>query len=63
MDLLTTYSHNSELQATTAPLQNTQITTVPSKPFSACCVFTSHLLATASNSENSLASRIHVIPG
>jgi hypothetical protein len=55
MDLLTTYTQNSELKAITAP---PLISTVhkspqhPTKPFPACCVFTSHSLTTASNSGN-----------
>jgi hypothetical protein len=35
---------------------NSQITPAPAKPFSACCVFTSSSLATASNSGDSSAS-------
>jgi hypothetical protein len=39
---------------------NSQITTAPATFFSACCVFTSLSLVTASNSEDSLASRVQV---
>jgi hypothetical protein len=46
MDLLTTYTHDSDLQAVTAPPINS---TASAKPFPACSVFTSHSLATASN--------------
>jgi hypothetical protein len=59
MDLLTTYTQDSELQALNnviADLHNSQITTAPAKPFPAFFVFTSHSLATASNSGDSLAS-------
>jgi hypothetical protein len=45
MDLLTTYIHDSELQAITAP---PPISTIH-KPFPACYVFTSHSLATVPN--------------
>jgi hypothetical protein len=40
----------------TANLHNSQITTAPGKPFSACCVFSGSSLATASNSGDSSAS-------
>jgi hypothetical protein len=42
-------------------LHNSQITTAPTKPFPACCVFTSLSLATASNSGDSSASRARVL--
>jgi hypothetical protein len=58
MDLLTTYTHDSELQAVTAP---PPITTAPAKPFPACCVFTSRSLATASDSGDASASRPQVL--
>jgi hypothetical protein len=51
LDLLTTYTHDSELQAVTvaiANLHNSQITTAPPKSFAACYVFNSRSLATAS---------------
>jgi hypothetical protein len=51
-DLLTTYAHESELQAT-HNLHNSQITTAPAKPFSACCGFISRSLATACYSGDS----------
>jgi hypothetical protein len=47
MDLLTTYSHDLELQVITA---QQLITTAPANPFPTCCVFTSCSLAAASNS-------------
>jgi hypothetical protein len=56
MDLLTTYTHPSELQVIIALfLISTifQITTAPAKPFPACYVFTSRSLATASNCADS----------
>jgi hypothetical protein len=62
MDLLTTYTHDSELQAinsATANLYNSQITTVPAKPFQ--LVFTRRSPATASNSAVSSASRAKVL--
>jgi hypothetical protein len=45
----------------TANFHNSQITTAPTKTFLACCVFTSHCLATTSNSGESTASGAHVI--
>jgi hypothetical protein len=45
----------------TANLHNSQITTATAKPSPACSVFNSRSLASASNSEDSLASRAHVI--
>jgi hypothetical protein len=59
MDLLTTYTHDSELQAITAPLLISTIHQSPQHPlslFPACCVFTSRSLVTASNSGDSSAS-------
>jgi hypothetical protein len=38
-----------------ANLYNLQFTTAPSKPFPACCIFTSHSLVTAFNSGDSSA--------
>jgi hypothetical protein len=59
MDLLTTYTHNLELQAITAPLL---ITIAPAKTFSSLlCVFTSHSMITAYNSGDSSASRSQVL--
>jgi hypothetical protein len=61
LDLLTTYTHDSELQAvnnTTASLHNSQITTAPAKPFPACSVITSRSLITGSNSGESSASSL-----
>jgi hypothetical protein len=40
---------------------NLKITTAPAKAFAAYWVFTSHCLATASNSGGSSASRAHVV--
>jgi hypothetical protein len=62
MDLLTTYTHHSELKAITAQplistIHNSQFTVALAKPFPACCVLTSRSLITASNSEISLASQ------
>jgi hypothetical protein len=48
MDLLTTYAHDSKLQAITAQPISAQITTAAAEPFPACCVFTSRSQATAS---------------
>jgi hypothetical protein len=61
MDLLTTYTHNSELQAITAPSLISTIHKTPAKPFPACCVFTSYSLSTASNSGDSSASHAEVL--
>jgi hypothetical protein len=47
MDLLTTYTHDSELQAT-ANLHKSQIAAAPDNPFQACYVFTSRFLVTVS---------------
>jgi hypothetical protein len=57
LDLLTTYTHDSELQAITAPpIHNSHITTTPAKPFAACCVNTSRSLVTVCNCGDSSAS-------
>jgi hypothetical protein len=56
MDLLITYTHDSELQAITAP---PLISIIHKSP--ACCVFTSRYLATVTNSVDSSASRTQVI--
>jgi hypothetical protein len=61
MDLLTTYTHDWELHANTVPPLSSTIYKSPTKPFPACCVFTSRSLATASNSGGSLASRAQVL--
>jgi hypothetical protein len=61
LDLLTTYTHNLELQIITAPsLISTllQIIAAPAKSFPACYVFTSRSLVTASNSGDSPSSAI-----
>jgi hypothetical protein len=44
-----------------ANVHNSQITTAPVKPFSACYVFTSHSLTAASNSGDASASRAQVL--
>jgi hypothetical protein len=63
LDLLTTYTQLGTTSncSATAGLHNSQITTVHTNPCPACCVFTSHSLATASNSWDSSASRAHVL--
>jgi hypothetical protein len=57
----TTSNHSA-----TANLHNSQMTTAPAKPFTACCVFTKRSLATASNSGDSsasaLKSSLHSLP-
>jgi hypothetical protein len=64
MDLLTTYTHDLELEAITAPLL---ISTIHKSPqhtlslFAACCVFISCSLVAASNSGDSSASRTQVL--
>jgi hypothetical protein len=53
MDLLTTYTHDSEVQVITAPPLISTIHKSSQHPlsiFPACCIFTSRSLATASNS-------------
>jgi hypothetical protein len=62
MDLLTTYTHDSELQAITAlSLITLQVTTASGKPLPACCVFISRSLATASDIVDSSASSAQVL--
>jgi hypothetical protein len=64
MDLLTTYTHGSELQAITAPLLIFTIHVSPQhppKPFFQPAVFISCSLATASNSGDSSASCTQVL--
>jgi hypothetical protein len=63
MALLTTSTHHSKLQVISAVaiLHTSPITTPPAKTFSACCVFTSRSLATASNSGDSSASLVQVL--
>jgi hypothetical protein len=64
MGSLNSYAHDSELQAFRASplyLYNSQLTTAPTKPFPACCVFTSRSLATASNSGDSSTSRAQIL--
>jgi hypothetical protein len=60
LDLLTTYTTRLETTSNysaVANLHNSQLTTAHAKSFSACYVFTSRSLATASNSGDSSASR------
>jgi hypothetical protein len=52
------YKHYSAV----ANLHNSQITTAPAKHFPACCAFTSHSLAVASNSGDCLASHAQILP-
>jgi hypothetical protein len=64
MDLLTTYTHHSEIQAVTLLLLISTIHKSPQHPlslFPACCVFISHSLATASSSGDSSASCTQVL--
>jgi hypothetical protein len=61
---LTTYTHDSELQAITAPPLISTIHQSPQHPlsrFPACCVFISRSLAAASASGDSSASRALVL--
>jgi hypothetical protein len=64
MDLLTTYTHHSELRVITAP---SLISTIYKSPqyslsfFPACCVFTCRFLATAYKSEESSGSRTQAL--
>jgi hypothetical protein len=59
LDLLTTYTHDSELQAITVSSLISKIHKSPqhTQYFSSYCVFTSRSLATASNNGDSSASR------
>jgi hypothetical protein len=64
MYLLTTYTHDLELQSITAPPLISTIQKSPQHPlnlFATCRVFTSRSLATASNSVDSSASRVQVL--
>jgi hypothetical protein len=64
MDLLTTYTHHSELQVITELLQISTLYKSSQHSlslFPACCVFISRSLATASNSGDFSASRAHVL--
>jgi hypothetical protein len=64
MNLLNTYTHDTELHAITGPPLIFIIhksTQHPLSPFPACCVFTSRSLATASNSGDCSASRAQVL--
>jgi hypothetical protein len=64
MDLLTTYTHHLELQVIT-PLSIISMLYISPQHllglFTACCVFISRSLATASNSRDSSASRVQVL--
>jgi hypothetical protein len=63
MHLLTTYTQlgTTSNYSTTANLHNSQISTTPAMPFSACCDFTSCSQATASNSGDFSASLSQVL--
>jgi hypothetical protein len=64
MDLLTTHTHDAELQAITAPSLISRIHKSPQHQlsfFPACCVFTSRFLATVSNSGDSSTSSAQVL--
>jgi hypothetical protein len=64
MDLLTTYTHHSELQVITALSLTSPIHILPQHPLSplpACCVFNGSSLATASNSVDSSVSHSRVV--
>jgi hypothetical protein len=64
MNLLTTYTDDSELPAITAPPLISIIHKSPQHPlslFPACCIFTSRSLATASNSVESSVSRAQIL--
>jgi hypothetical protein len=63
LDLLTTYTHHSELQVITALLliSMSQITTAHAKSFPACCVFTDYSLAVALNSGDSSAFHAYIV--
>jgi hypothetical protein len=58
MDLLTAYTHHSELQVIIAL---SLISTAPTKPFPVCSVITRRSLATVSNNRDSSASRAQVL--
>lgn len=61
---MTTYMHDSELQAVTLPPLVSTIHKSQQHPlscFPACCIFTSPSLATASDSGDSSASRTQVL--
>jgi hypothetical protein len=62
MYLLTTYTHDSELQVITEPQLIFALYKSPQQPltFPACCVLTNCSMATASNSGDSSASRPQV---
>jgi hypothetical protein len=62
LDVVTTHTYNSELQAITAlsPI-STIYKSLHAKSSPACCVSISRCLATASNSGDSSASRTHVV--
>jgi hypothetical protein len=64
MNLLTPYTHHSELQVITALLVISTLCKTPQYPlslFPACLVFISRSPATASNSDNSSVSRSQVL--
>jgi hypothetical protein len=61
IDLLCTPLGTSSNYSAIAYLRNPQITGALAKPFPACCVLTSHSLATASNIDDSSALRAQVL--
>jgi hypothetical protein len=64
IDLLTTYTHGSELQAVTAPPLISAVHRSPQhllRLSPACCVFISRSLATASNSGDSSVSGAQIL--
>jgi hypothetical protein len=64
IDLLTTYTHHSELPVITALSLISTLYKSPQHPLSlslACCVFISHSMATASDNGDSSASRSQVV--
>jgi hypothetical protein len=61
VDHLYTWLVSTSKYSATTDLRNSQITTAPAKPFSACSIFTSHSLATASNSGDPSASGAKVL--
>jgi hypothetical protein len=58
IDHLYTRLESTGYYSVIANLHNSQITTAPAKRFPVCCVFTSRVLATASNSGDSSASAL-----
>jgi hypothetical protein len=64
MDLLTTYTHHSELQVITElSLISTFYKSLQAESSSACSVFTSRYLVTASNSDSSVSVLTSLLSG